>query len=160
MFGSPLTSWEDLVKEFAQDLDASNAGAWPYVDLTAQGTGVHVDSAYGDTSCEEDIEGHELVEIEPKGSRGAYVIMERFARSRSDGQSSRIFNALNQRHPFSTFRRAVESLGILEDWYAFKNKALEEIAANRLRDCGVEFKDGKIICTRPENITVFESDSL
>ena len=87
MFGTPITSWEDLVKEFAQDLDASNAGAWPYVDLTAQGTGVHVDSAYGDTSCEEDIEGHELVEIEPKGSRGAYVIMERFARSRSDGQS-------------------------------------------------------------------------
>ena len=61
--------------------------------------------------------------------------------------------------PFSTFRYAVEDLGILQEWYDFKNKVLEGLAEERLRDYAIEFKDGKIVCTNPENITVFECET-
>ena len=53
----------------------------------------------------------------------------------------------------------VENLGILQEWYDFKDKALEELAEERLRDYGIEFKDGKIVCTKPENVTVFECET-
>ena len=110
MFGIKIDSWEKLVSEFAQELDMSNMEAWPYVDLTDQSVGTHVNSNYGDTTCEEGLNGHDLVEIEPKSSHEGYELMERFA---------------------------------------------EE----RLRDYAIEFKDGKIVCTNPKNITVFECET-
>ena len=159
MFGIKIDSWEKLVSEFAQELDMSNMEAWPYVDLTDQSVGTHINAAYADPTCEEDLNGHELVEIEPKSSREGYAFMERFAETRPEAQSDKIYQALNRRHPFSTFRYAVEDLGILQEWYDFKNKALEELAEERLRDYDIEFRDGKIVCTNPENITVFECET-
>lgn len=138
----------------------SNLESRPYVDLTDQNTGTHVNSMYGDPTCEEDLNGHELVEIDPKDSHEGYELMERFAESRPGAESEKLFQALNRRHPFSTFRYAVEDLGILQEWYDFKNKALEELAEERLRDHGIEFKDGKIVCTKPENITVFKCETV
>ena len=159
MLGMPITSWEKLVSEFAQELDMSNSESRPYVDLTGQDTGTHVNSMYADPTCEEGLNGHELVEIEPKDSHEGYELMERFAQSRPETESDKLFRAINRRHPFSNFRYAVEDLGILQEWYVFKNKALEELAEERLRDYGIEFKDGKIVCTKPENITVFECET-
>ena len=159
MFGIKIDSWETLVSEFADMLDSSNMEAWPYVDLTDQSVGTHVNSAYADPTCEEEMNGHELVDIEPKSSHEGYEIMERFAETRPEAQTDKIYRALNRRHPFSTFRYAVEDLGILQAWYDFKNKALEELAEERLRDYGIEFKDGKIVCTNPKNITVFECET-
>ena len=126
MLGIKIGSWEKLVSEFADMLDSSNMEAWPYVDLTDQSVGTHVNSAYADPTCEEDMNGHELVEIEPKSSREGYEFMERFAETRPEAQADKIYRALNRRHPFSTFRYAVEGLGILQEWYDFKNTALEE----------------------------------
>lgn len=40
-----------------------------------------------------------------------------------------------------------------------KSKALEEHAEERLRDYAIEFKDGKIVCTNPKNITVFACET-
>ena len=48
MLGIKIDSWERLVSEFAQELDMSSMEAWPYVDLTGQATGTHVNSMYGD----------------------------------------------------------------------------------------------------------------
>ena len=159
MFGIKIDSWEKLVSEFAQELDMSNMEAWPYVDLTDQSVGTHVNSNYGDPTCEEGLNGHELVEIEPKSSHEGFEFMEMFAQSRPEAQAGKIYQALNRRHPFSTFRHAVEDLGILQEWYDFKNKALEELAEERLRDYDIEFKDGKIVCTNPKNVTVFECET-
>ena len=75
MFGIEVDSWEKLVSEFADMLDSSNMEAWPYVDLTDQRVGVHVDLNWGDPTCEEPLTGHELVEIEPKSSREGYEIL-------------------------------------------------------------------------------------
>ena len=159
MFGIPITSWEKLVSEFAQELDMSNFESRPYVDLTGQDKGTHVNSMYGDLTCEEGLNGHELVEIEPKDSHEGYELMERFAESRPEAQAEKLFQALNRRHPFKTFRYAVEDLGILQEWYDFKNKALEGLAEERLRDHGIEFRDGKIICTKPELVSVFKCET-
>ena len=159
MVGIKIDSWEKLVSEFADMLDSSNMEAWPYVDLTDQSVGTHVNSAYADTTCEEDMNGHELVEIEPKSSHEGYELMERFAETRPEAQADKIYQALHRRHPFSTFRHAVEDLGILQEWYDFKSVALEELAEERLRDHGIEFRDGRIVCTKPENITVFECET-
>ncbi len=62
MLGMPITSWEKLVSEFAQELDMSNSESRPYVDLTGQDTGTHVNSMYADPMCEEGLNGHELVD--------------------------------------------------------------------------------------------------
>ena len=159
MFGIPITSWEKLVSEFAQELDMSNLESRPYVDLTDQSVGTHINSMYADPTCEEVLNGHELVNIRAKDSDEGYELMERFAESRPESESEKLFRALNRRHPFSTFRYAVEDLGILQEWYDFKDKALEELAEERLRDYGIEFKDGKIVCTKSENITVFECET-
>ena len=160
MLGIKIDSWETLVSEFADMLDSSNMEAWPYVDLTDQSVGTHVNSNYADPTCEEGLNGHELVEIEPKSSHEGYEIMERFAATRSEAQADKIYRALNRRHPFSTFRYAVEDLGILQEWYDFKNKALEELAEERLCDYDIKFKDGKIVCTKPENVTVFKCEAF
>ena len=48
MFGIPITSWEKLVSDFAQELDMSNFESRPYVDLTGQDTGTHVNSMYAE----------------------------------------------------------------------------------------------------------------
>lgn len=160
MQGTKIDSWEKLVSELAQDLDMSNFESRPYVDLTDQSTGVHIDPMYADQTCEEYLDGHELVTIEPKDSREGFELMRQFAQSRPEAQADKLFLALNRRHPFSTFRYAVEDLGILQEWYDFKNKALEELAEERLRDSDIEFKDGKIICTNPRKITVFECETV
>lgn len=60
MLGMPITSWEKLVSEFAQELDMSNSESRPYVDLTGQDTGTHVNSMYADPTCEEGLNGHGL----------------------------------------------------------------------------------------------------
>ena len=160
MVGIKIDSWEKLVSEFADMLDSSNMEAWPYVDLTDQSVGVHVDLNWGDPTCEEGLNGHELVEIEPKSSHEGYELMERFAETRPEAQADKIYQALHRRHPFSTFRHAVEDLGILQEWYDFKDKALEELAEERLRDYDIEFRDGKIVCTNPKNITVFKCETF
>ena len=160
MLGIKIDSWEMLVSEFADMLDSSNMEAWPYVDLTDQRVGVHVDLNWGDPTCEEDLNGHELVEIEPESSHEGFELMERFAQSRPESQAEKIYQALNRRHPFKTFRYAVEDLGILQEWYDFKDKALEELAEERLRDYDIEFRDGKIVCTNPKNITVFKCETF
>ena len=91
MFGIKIDSWEKLVSEFAQELDMSNIEAWPYVDLTDQSVGTHINSNYGDPTCEEGLNGHELVEIEPKSSREGFEFMEMFAQSRPEAQADKIY---------------------------------------------------------------------
>lgn len=155
-----IDSREKLIAELGEMLDMANQNKWPYVDLTDQCVEVHVDRDYSDAEIEEGLEGHELVDIEPLSSREAFEVMEDFANSRLDDQCNRLFDALSRRHPFSTFRYAVEQLGILQDWYAYKNEAYEKIAEEKLDDYGVDFEDGKIVCKNKSNIYVFHLEDL
>ena len=155
MFEIKIDSWEKHVSEFADMLDSSNMEAWPYVDLTDQRVGVQVALNWGDPTCEEPLQDHELVDIAPKSSHEGYEFMERFAETRPETQTDKLYQALHRRHPFSTFRHAVEDIGILQAWYDFKSKALEELAEERLRDHAIEFKDDKIVCTNRSRTSIF-----
>ena len=154
MFGK-ISNKEELVKELADVLDWVDVNSWPYVDLTAQTVGQHVNPDFGDPSLEEELDGHELVSVEPRSSRDSYAIMEDFARARNDHERGRIFCAISGRKPFRAFRVCVETLGILEDWYAYKNDAMRQLAEAVLQDYDINFVDGKIVCTNPQNIHTF-----
>ena len=55
--------------------------------------------------------------------------MERFARSRTDpGVSDELDAALHGRGAFRRFKDAAHRLGIADEWYRFRDAALEEIA--------------------------------
>ena len=155
----PIDSREKLIAELGDALDAANESSWPYVDLTDQSVNVHINRDYGDAECEKDLEGHELVEMEPVSSRDAFKVMEDFADSRPEAQRNRLFDALNRRHPFSTFRYAVETLGILQDWYAYKREAYAAIAEELLVFYNVDFEDGRIVCKERRNVREFFIES-
>ena len=71
MFENKIDSWEKLVSEFADMLDSSNMEAWPYVDLTDQSVGTHINSAYADPTYEEEMNGHELCAAAVEAARTA-----------------------------------------------------------------------------------------
>ena len=150
-----IKSKEELIKNLAEELDMSNTESWPFVDLTDQTVGMRFDSSIGDPSLVEDLDEHELVDIEPISSREGYEMMEDFARTRNDDECNKIFRAISGHKPFRSFRVCVETLGILNDWYTFKNAAMLKKAEEILSDYDLDFIDGKIVCNNPKNVLTF-----
>ncbi len=70
-----------------------------------------------------------------------WSIMERFARSISDDDvRDSLEAALHGRGAFRRFKDAVHRLGIADEWYRFRDAALEEIAIKFLEAHGIEFR--------------------
>ena len=154
-----ITSKQELIARLAEEIDMSNEECWPYVDLTAQDVGLRFDSAWADTECDADLDGHELVEFEAKSSREGFEVMDDFSRTRSDYEFKKLFRALSGHKPFRAFRACVEELGILDDWYKFKDEAMLKMSEGVLSDYGVDFIDGRIVCTNPRNVHTFVYES-
>ena len=140
-----IDSREKLINELGDLLEMANSEITPYINLTAQILGERVDSAYTDIDDEEELKGHEIVDIEIVSSHEAFSVMQRFAVSRADKECDILLRALSKRHPFSTFRTSVECLDILQEWYKFKREAYRELANDRLLSAGIVFEDGKIV---------------
>ena len=87
---------------------------------------------------------HDLIEIESISTHESFEIMESFADSQPEDVCNGLFDALNRRHPFSNFQTAVRNLGVLQEWYDFKNNAEREIAVQWLKDNDLEFVEGKV----------------
>lgn len=149
-----IDSREKLIGFLADQLDSLTGDSWPYVDLTDQTVGLHFDSYDSGVDDDEMLDGHEIVDIERVSSREGFTVMERFAESRQGNERDKLLRVLSRRHPFRGFRAEVQYLGILQEWYDFKNKAYEEFAEERLNDADVDFVDGRIVCTNPKNIQV------
>ena len=126
-----ITNKQELIERLAEEIDMSNDESWPYIDLTAQDVGLRFDSAWADKECDADLDGHELVEFEAK----------------------------NSQEPFRAVRACVEELGILDDWYKFKDEAMLKMSEGVLSDYGVDFIDGRIVCTNPRNVHTFVYES-
>ena len=88
---------------------------------------------------------HELMEILPKPSYISFGIMESFAATCTEKQQKSLFDALSKKHPFSRFRQTVERIGILQEWYDFKNKEELYFAKKWLKVENLAIQDGKII---------------
>jgi len=70
-----------------------------------------------------------------------WSIMERFARSLTDAAvSDELDAALHGRGAFRRFKDAVHRLGIADEWYRFRDAALEEIAIEFLEAHGIAYQ--------------------
>ena len=152
MLVDKITSKEQLIKALADELDDCFDQSYPVVDLTDQIVATVMDSAYSDPDVNDWLHGHEVVSIEPLDSHESYSVMERFALSRPDGQSQRLRDTLSMRRPFRMFKDMVDRLGIAEEWYAWRDEALLRHAEESLEFYGIDFMDGRIVCTNKKNV--------
>ena len=69
-----------------------------------------------------------------------WSIMERFAQSLTDAAvSDELDAALHGRGAFRRFKDTVQRLGIADEWYRFRDAALEEIAVEFLEAHGIAY---------------------
>ena len=70
-----------------------------------------------------------------------WSIMERFARSLADAAvSEELEAAVHGRGAFRRFKDIVHRIGIADEWYRFRDSALEEIAVEFLEAQGIAFQ--------------------
>lgn len=97
-----------------------------------------------DPDAERQFDGHKIVYIDAVSSREGFEIMRDFSDRCGERQRTRLMHALSKRHPFRVFKNVVSDLGLLDEWYAFKNSAYREIAQSRLEDCEI-VKEGLVV---------------
>ncbi|MBM4161154.1 MAG: hypothetical protein FJ217_08645 [Ignavibacteria bacterium] len=69
-----------------------------------------------------------------------YANMERFCRSRDDRDvRERLLYYIHGTGAFRLFKDAIRELGIVDDWYLFRQSALEEIAIDWLDANGIQY---------------------
>ena len=151
---------EQLIKALADEFDSCFDQSYPVVDLTDQTVATVMDSACSDPGVNDWLHGHEVVPIEPLDSHESYSVMERFALSRSNGQSQRLRDALSMKHPFRRFKDTVDRLGIAEEWYAWRDDALLQHTEESLEYYGIDFIDGKIVCTNKKNVHTYLCEGM
>ncbi len=109
---------------------------------------------------------HDLVKIDCIPSRESFSVMERFIESRPEREHKSLYVTLAKKHPFREFRGKVERMGILQEWYDFKNAAEETMAEEWLENHDLEIIDGKIarikmaITLNPEYEPLFDRKYL
>ena len=113
-----------------------------------------------DPDAERQFDGHKIVYIDAVSSREGFEIMRDFSDRCGERQRTRLMHALSKRHPFRVFKNVVSDLGLLDEWYAFKNNAYREIAQSRLEDCEIDFIDGKIVCGNNDNISTYRCENI
>ena len=155
MLESPIKSKKDLIEEIGIALNSHLTENKFFLDLTLQDIapypedilypGYRYNSFTASLSKEEIQEvrkKHRLIEIDSIPSYVGYGIMEEFAEQHDNEW---LFRALKKRHPFATFRDAVERENLLDQWYAFKNEKYGKLATEWLEDNGIDFVDSRIV---------------
>lgn len=150
--GTGIKSREDLIEEIAYALQEhfEYTDAFNYVDVTNNQIGMSIDDI---TVCDELFpkDGEAIVRIDPLESRESFGCMEDFADQVKDKhKQEHLYRALNRRHPFSTFRYAVEDTDLLQDWYHFRDEWYKDKAEEWMEDNEVDFKNGHITAKNPE----------
>jgi len=83
----------------------------------------------------------DFIELPSKFDIHEWSIMERFARSVADGDvSDELEAALHGRGAFGRFKDALHRRRIADQWYRYRDAALEEIAIEFLEAHGIEFR--------------------
>ena len=177
-----IDSRESLVRDIAdamQNFTNEFDNRW-FLNLTEQEVGIRVDPDYCDPDCLWPKDGDEVVEIDPVPSHEAFHAMEAFSDEQPRPIAEKLYRALSGSRPFARFKAAIEReqnhacmssaereqarpkgkaaadvLDLLQDWYDYKNKWYMEKAEEWMRENGVGFKDGKVVCTG-STLTWFE----
>jgi len=88
----------------------------------------------------EALESEDYIVLPGKYQIHEWSIMEQFAYSVDDDQASdELLAAIHGRGAFRYFKDTVRRLGILQDWYRFRDEAFREIARDWLRAHGIPF---------------------
>jgi hypothetical protein len=81
------------------------------------------------TKAREVLESERFLQLPTEFDIHEWAIMERFAHSRSTPKErDELLSSIHGSGAFQRFRHAIRQLGIEEDWYGFRQAALEEIA--------------------------------
>ena len=89
------------------------------------------------------LDGRTYLQLPDRFDIDEYRMMERYAQSVADGaKAEELFVALRGRGAFRYFKDTVRRLGIADDWYAFRDRAFEEIAVEWCEENGISFERG------------------
>lgn len=135
-----------LLGEICQALeDQSYEASW-YLNITQQKVDCISDYEIENEIFPEDDD--QLLKIDPMFSSEAFSIMEDFAESvKAPKIQARLFRALQKRHPFSNFKDQVYDEDLEKEWFAYKDKRMNEYAEAWLKENEVVYKDGQLIFT-------------
>jgi len=88
----------------------------------------------------EALESKDYLKLPGKYEIHEWSIMEEFAHSLDDEEASdELLTALHGRGAFRYFKDTVRRLGILQDWYRFRDEAFKEIARDWLQANDIPF---------------------
>ncbi len=80
----------------------------------------------------------EKIVFEPLESFDSFKIMERFADNVSDQVfQDKLYNALNRKRPFANFKNTIDYSDYRQDWFDFKQAALEEVVSDQFESVGL-----------------------
>lgn len=145
------TKYEIFVDAVAHALEDHSFSMKWYFDFDEQDT----TAVCRDTGLSPE-KGHHVLYIEPIPSWKCFAIMENFIESLSDERiQDKLYSALRQRHPFSSFQDALHYTGVREDWFAFKNERMKYWVERWMQDNGVAFHDDRAVC---DHAMVWEDD--
>ncbi|MFL5542260.1 MAG: UPF0158 family protein [Longimicrobiaceae bacterium] len=86
-----------------------------------------------------DEDGHRYLPVPSLGSHEGFRIMERFAASQDGRVREALFDALDRRRPFRSFKDALAALpDVRERWYAYHEERLREEALAWLENEGID----------------------
>ena len=142
-----INSRQQLIREVAEALDMHLDEDCFYLNLTEQEIGPNCPAEYVGQENSWPYDGDEVVRIEPLSSDEAYAAMEEFADRQSQSVSDRLYLALGGRHPFNRFKETLDCIGLLDEWYEFKNGWYAQKAEEWLHEEKVDFRDGKVVCS-------------
>lgn len=113
-----------------------------------------------DTGCYPE-DGHRVLRIEPLPSRVLFCVMEDFANSLPDGQEKeKLLMSLQYRKPFLSFKQTLAYTSQRENWFAFKEKQMQEMIEKWMSDEGIVYKNGVFSCNGPGVIEYHKDSGL
>ena len=106
-------------------------------------------------------DGHRVLRIEPLPSRVLFCVMEDFANSLPEGQEKeKLLTSLRYRKPFSSFKQTLVYTSQRENWFAFKEKQMQEMIEEWMSDEGIVYKNGVFSCNGPGVIEYYKDSGL
>ena len=87
--------------------------------------------------------------------------MEDFANLLPDGQEKeKLLMSLRYRKPFSAFKQTLSYTSQRENWFAFKEKQMQEMIEEWMSDEGIVYKNGVFSCNGPGVIEYHKDSGL
>jgi hypothetical protein len=89
-----------------------------------------------------DDQDERFVQLPTKWDIHEYSIMERFIETvRDESAANALYRAIKGRGAFRYFKDTLDDLGIREQWFAYRNQALKEMAVEWCNDNQIEYED-------------------